>query len=42
VLRQKNENIAAPIIWKPAHANLPALQKACRDELDAGEGRAHR
>jgi uncharacterized protein with HEPN domain len=40
VLRHNYENIAAPVIWKLAHADLPALQKACRDELDAGEGRA--
>ncbi len=38
VLRHKYENIAAPIIWKLAHADLPALQKACRDELDAEKG----
>jgi uncharacterized protein with HEPN domain len=40
VLRHKYENIAAPILWKLAHADLPALQKACRDELDAEKGQA--
>ena len=42
VLRHKYENIAAPIIWKLAHADLPALQKACCDELDAEKGQARR
>jgi uncharacterized protein with HEPN domain len=40
VLRHNYENIAAPIIWKLAQADLPALQKTCRDELNAEEGRA--
>ena len=40
VLRHNYENIAAPIMWKLAQADLPALQKTCRDELNAGKGRA--
>lgn len=41
VPRHNHENIAAPIIWKLAQADLPALQKTCRDdERNAGEGRA--
>lgn len=35
VLRHSYETIAAPVIWKLALADLPALEKACREELDA-------
>ena len=35
VLRHNYENIAAPVIWKLAHTDLPALAKVCRIELDA-------
>jgi uncharacterized protein with HEPN domain len=38
VLRHNYENIAVPIIWKLAQTDLPALEKACRAELDM-EGR---
>jgi uncharacterized protein with HEPN domain len=39
VLRHKYENIAAPVMWKLVQADLPALEKACRAELAAEEGR---
>ena len=35
VLRHNYENIAAPVIWKLAQTDLPALEKVCRIELDA-------
>ena len=35
VLRHNYENIAAPVIWKLAQTDLPALKKVCRIELDA-------
>ena len=35
VLRRNYENIAAPVIWKLAQTDLPALEKVCRIELDA-------
>ena len=38
VLRHDYEHIAAPIMWKLAHADLAALEIACRDELKAQEG----
>jgi uncharacterized protein with HEPN domain len=34
VLRHDYENIAAAVMWKMAQANLPQLEKVCRDELD--------
>jgi uncharacterized protein with HEPN domain len=34
VLRHNYENIAAPVIWKLAQTDLPALEKVCRIELD--------
>lgn len=37
VLRHNYESIAAPIIWKLARADLPALEKICREELKAEE-----
>jgi uncharacterized protein with HEPN domain len=42
VLRHKYENIAAPVMWKLVQADLPALEKTCRAELAAEEGRQHR
>jgi uncharacterized protein with HEPN domain len=33
VLRHNYESIAAPIIWKLAQADLPLLEKVCREEL---------
>jgi uncharacterized protein with HEPN domain len=41
VLRHNYENIAAPVIWKLAQTDLPALEKVCRVELDV-EGRPGR
>jgi uncharacterized protein with HEPN domain len=38
VLRHKYENIAAPVMWKLARADLPALENVCRAELAAEEG----
>jgi uncharacterized protein with HEPN domain len=42
VLRHNYENIAAPILWKLVRADLPILEKACRSELAAEQGRVHR
>lgn len=42
VLRHNYESIAAPILWKLAQADLSALEKACRSELAAEQGREHR
>jgi uncharacterized protein with HEPN domain len=39
VLRHNYESIAAPVIWKLAQADLPALEKACRAELASEQGR---
>jgi uncharacterized protein with HEPN domain len=39
VLRHDYGNVAAPIMWKLAQADLTALERACREELDAEEGR---
>lgn len=33
VLRHDYESIAAPIMWKLAQADLPALEAVCREEL---------
>ena len=33
VLRHDYENVAAPVLWKLAQADLPALEKVCREEL---------
>jgi uncharacterized protein with HEPN domain len=41
VLRHNYEKIAAPVIWKLAQTDLPALEKVCRVELDV-EGRPGR
>jgi uncharacterized protein with HEPN domain len=42
VLRHKYETIAAPVMWKLVQADLPALEKVCRTELAAEEGRQQR
>jgi uncharacterized protein with HEPN domain len=42
VLRHNYENIAAPVLWKLVQADLSTLEKICRAELAAEEGRAHR
>jgi hypothetical protein len=41
-LRHDYESIAAPVMWKLAQADLPALEKACREELKAEEERERR
>ena len=38
VLRHNYERIAAPVIWKLARTDLPALEKVCRAELAVQEG----
>jgi uncharacterized protein with HEPN domain len=35
ILRHNYENIAAPVMWKLAQADLTALESVCREELDA-------
>jgi len=35
VLRHSYESITAPLMWKLAQADLPALEKVCREELRA-------
>jgi uncharacterized protein with HEPN domain len=35
VLRHDYESIAAPVMWKLAQADLPALEEVCREELAA-------
>jgi uncharacterized protein with HEPN domain len=35
LLRHDYESIAAPVMWKLAQADLPALEKVCREELAA-------
>ena len=42
VLRHNYESIAAPVLWKLVQADLPILEKACRSELAAEDGREHR
>ena len=42
VLRHDYESIAAAVLWKLAQADLPILEKACRSELAADQGREHR
>ena len=39
VLRHNYENIAAAVLWKLAQADLSTLEKACRSELAAEQGR---
>ena len=40
VLRHDYETIAAPILWKLAQGDLPALEKVCREELEIEKGKA--
>lgn len=35
ILRHDYERVAAPILWKLVHDDLPALEQACRDELSS-------
>ena len=42
VLRHNYESIAAPVLWKLVQADLPTLERACRSELAAEQGRLHR
>ena len=35
VLRHEYESVSAPIIWKLVVEDLPVLEEACRQELDA-------
>lgn len=42
VLRHDYESIAAPILWKLAQDDLPALEKVCREELEAERGKAQK
>jgi uncharacterized protein with HEPN domain len=42
VLRHDYESIAAPVMWKLAQADLPALEKVCREELAAELAREKR
>jgi uncharacterized protein with HEPN domain len=39
VLRHNYETVAAPVMWKLAHDDLPALDKVCREELAAAKAR---
>jgi uncharacterized protein with HEPN domain len=39
VLRHDYERVAAPVLWKLVQADLPTLEKVCRSELAAEEGR---
>lgn len=39
VLRHSYQDIAAPVMWRLAQADLPLLEKVCREELDAEQGR---
>jgi hypothetical protein len=45
VLRHEGDMLAlhrgAASLWKLAQADLPALEKICREELDAEEGRGN-
>jgi uncharacterized protein with HEPN domain len=42
VLRHDYESIAAPVMWKLAQDDLPALEKVCREELKAEKERERR
>ncbi len=42
VLRHNYESIAGAVLWKLARADLPTLERACRSELAAEQGRKHR
>jgi uncharacterized protein with HEPN domain len=35
ILRHSYENVAAPVMWKLAQADLAALENVCREELEA-------
>lgn len=35
ILRHNYENVAAPVMWKLAQADLAALESVCREELEA-------
>jgi uncharacterized protein with HEPN domain len=37
VLRHDYEDVAAPVMWKLVHDDLPALEAVCRGELAAAE-----
>jgi uncharacterized protein with HEPN domain len=37
VLRHAYDHIAPDVLWKLARDDLPALEKVCREELDAAE-----
>jgi uncharacterized protein with HEPN domain len=39
VLRHAYDRIAPDVLWKLARDDLPALEKVCREELDAAERR---
>jgi uncharacterized protein with HEPN domain len=39
VLRHYYESISTPVIWKLVQADLPALEKICREELEAEQER---
>jgi uncharacterized protein with HEPN domain len=39
ILRHNYENIAAPVMWKLAQADLSALEIVCREELRAEQER---
>jgi len=39
VLRHGYEDIAAPVLWKLVREDLPQLERACREELAAEQGR---
>lgn len=42
MLRHNYENVAAPVMWKLAQADLPLLEKVCCVELKAEEERERR
>jgi len=42
ILRHAYDHVAADILWKLARDDLPALEKACRAELEAAERREGR
>jgi uncharacterized protein with HEPN domain len=42
VLRHAYDRVAPDVLWKLAKDDLPALEKACREELDAAERREGR
>jgi uncharacterized protein with HEPN domain len=41
VLRHAYDHIAPDVLWKLARDDLPALEKVCREELDAAERHEH-